>query len=273
MREPADVSARVQQILRWLESRGTQRNREGMARYGIRSARAFGVSMETMRPLVRNLGRDHRLALALWETGWHEARVLAAFVDDPAAVTPAQMESWVADFDNWAVCDSTCIHLFDRTPYAVAKVRQWSRRRPEFVRRAAFALIAGLAVHDRNLPDEIFLGFLPLIERAADDDRHFVKKAVSWALRQMGKRSRTLHAPAIALARALAERHEPSARWIGRDALRELSSAAVVARLDRRALSDTPRPGLRTAPRTGRRAPSGLRAIPPPRRAPRRARR
>ncbi len=221
----------VDQVLAWLKRRGTQRNRDGMARYGIRSARVFGVSMATMRPLVKRLGRDHDLALALWEAGWLEARVLASFVDEPARVTRAQMNRWCRDFDNWAVCDSVCIHLFDRTPHAFAKVAQWSRRRDEFVKRAAFALLAGLAVHDRQASDAMFEACLPLVERAATDDRNFVKKAVNWALRQVGKRNLALNASAVVVAQRLAASSSAPARWVGRDALRELTSEAVASRL------------------------------------------
>jgi 3-methyladenine DNA glycosylase AlkD len=221
-------------VLRWLERRGTKRNRDGMDRFAIRSGRRFGVSMETMRPLIRTLGRDHELALALWNTGWLEARILASFVDDPARVTAAQMEVWAREFDNWAVCDGACCHLFDRTPYAWSMLARWSRRRAEFVRRAAFATLAGLAVHDKRASDAQFVGVLPLIEQAAHDDRNFVKKSVNWALRQIGKRNAVLHREAIAVAERLIRRPESSARWIGHDALRELRSASVMARLERR---------------------------------------
>jgi 3-methyladenine DNA glycosylase AlkD len=205
-----------------------------MARFGIRSTRAFGVSMATMRPLVRRLGRDHDLALALWETGWLEARVLAAFVDEPAKVTPRQMDRWVADFDNWAVCDSTCFHLFDRTPYAWRKVRLWSRRRSEFIRRAAFATLAGLAIHNRTAANQQFIAFLGVIEQAADDDRNFVKKAVNWSLRQIGKRNLALNRAAIDVARRLAGSPSAAARWVGKDALRELTGPPVQQRLAHR---------------------------------------
>lgn len=206
-----------------------------MARFAIRSPRVFGVSMQTMRPLVRSLGRDHTLALALWESGWLEARIVASFIDVPSEVTPRQMEAWARDFDNWAVCDSVCGHLFSNTPHAWSKARVWSARRAEFVRRGAFALIAGLAVHDKQSPDEAFRSFMPLIERAADDDRNFVKKAVNWALRQIGKRNIALNREAIVVAGRLTERPERAARWIGNDARRELTSPAVRARLAARA--------------------------------------
>ena len=221
----------VDNVLSWLARRGTRRNREGMARFAVHSPKTFGVSMETMRPLVRRLGRDHALALALWETGWLEARVLASFVDEPEKVTPSQMERWVRDFDNWAICDSACIHLFDRTPHAWTKARLWSTRRDEFVKRAAFATMAGLAVHQKQAADEQFLQLLPLIERASDDDRNFVRKAVNWALRQIGKRNQHLNAAAVKIAERLAASDDRAARWIGNDARRELTSSAVRARL------------------------------------------
>lgn len=221
----------VERVLTWLERRGTKRNREGMARYGIRARKVFGVSIATMRPLIKRLGRNHELAAALWNTGWHEARILASLVDEPTRVTSAQMDRWARDFDNWAVCDSVCFHLFDRTPHAFRKVALWCDRRDEFVKRAAFALLAGLAVHDKRSPDERFVECLPLIERAANDGRNFVKKSVNWALRAIGKRNLALNAAAVTVARRLADSPEAAARWIGKDALRELTNVAVMRRL------------------------------------------
>jgi 3-methyladenine DNA glycosylase AlkD len=148
---------RTAEVLRWLERRGTKRNRDGMARYAITSAKVFGVSMQTMRPLAKRLGRNHDLALELWDTGWLEARILASLVDEPARVTPRQMEQWVRGFDNWAVCDSVCFQLFDRTPYARKMIPIWAKRKPEFVKRAAFATLAGLAVHDKKADDRAFV--------------------------------------------------------------------------------------------------------------------
>ena len=210
-----------------------------MARYGIRPARAFGVSMGTMAPLAKRLGKDHALALALWDTGWNEARMLAALVDDPGRVTRRQMNAWVHDFDNWAVCDTACFHLFDRTPFAWEKVHSWSASEREYVRRAAFALIASLAAHDREAGDGSFEAFLPLIERAAEDKRNFVRKAVSWALRQVGKHNSSLHARALTLAERLSRSEDSSERWVGRDACRELRSPAVKRRLAARAARGT----------------------------------
>jgi len=195
----------------------------------------------TLRELAKQLGRDHGLAVALWNTGVFEARMLTAFVDDPALVTPAQMDRWVKDFDNWAICDALCFHLFDRTPHAWTKVGVWSRRRGEFQKRAAFALLAGLALHDKAAPDGPFAKALPLIARSASDGRNYVKKGVSWALRAIGNRSPALNAKAIALSRRLVESKEPAARWVGRDALRELTGPIVQKRLRTRGVRRTPR--------------------------------
>lgn len=225
------TAARVRKVLAWLERRGSKRNREGMARYAIRAPKVFGVSMATMQGLAKRLGKDHDLAAALWDTGWYEARILTAFVDDAGRVTAAQMDRWARDFDNWAICDTVCFHLFDRTPHAWRKVEQWSARRAEFVKRAAFALLASLAAHDKSAPDAPFHRSLRLIERAATDDRNFVKKGVSWALRTVGRRSRALNAAAVATAVRLAQSPDGAARWVGRDALRELTSPAVRRRL------------------------------------------
>lgn len=219
-------------MLAWLERRGTKRNREGMARYAISSDKVFGVSVGALRAYAKRIGRDHALAAALWETGWHEARMLAAFVDDPAQVTPAQMDRWCGDFDNWAICDTVCFHLFDETPHAFRKVEEWSTRRGEFVKRAAFALLASLALHDENASDEQFLQCLPAIEGGAADERNFVKKGVSWALRAVGRRSRALNAAAIQVARRLSA-EEGAPRWVGRDSLRELTSPAVRKSLEK----------------------------------------
>jgi len=166
----------VQAVLRWLERHSTKRTREGMARYGIPSDNAFGVSMANMRVLAKRLGRNHELAAALWDTGWYEARMLTSFVDEPGRVTPAQLDRWCRDFDNWAICDTVCFHLFDRTSHAWQQVAKWCDRREEFVRRAAFALLASLAVHDKGAADAPFAESLLLIERAATDERNFVKK-------------------------------------------------------------------------------------------------
>ena len=218
----------------WLKRHGNPRNREGMARYSIPSKNAFGVSVAEIRMLAKRLGRNHQLALALWETGWYETRMLTAFVDEPALVTAAQMDRWGRDFDNWAICDTLCFHLFDRTPHAFGKVAQWSDRPEEFVRRAAFALLASLAGHDETTGDEPFSRCLPLIERAASDERNFVKKGVSWGLRGVGRRSPGLHAKAVKLARELADSPNAAKRWVGKDALKDITRPTVIQRLKKR---------------------------------------
>jgi 3-methyladenine DNA glycosylase AlkD len=229
-----DVKSDVETILAALERLGTKANRDGMQRYGIVAPKVFGVSVGQMQKLAKPYGRDHDLAAALWDTGWYEARMMAAFIDEPARVTPAQMDRWASDFDNWAVCDHLCFHLFDRTPHAFDKIRQWSRKRGEFQRRAAFALLASVALHDRGTPDRAFAECLPLIENAATDDRNFVKKSLAWALRGIGGRNRALNSAALDVARRLAESGDRTSRSIGKEVIRELSKPAAARRLEAR---------------------------------------
>jgi 3-methyladenine DNA glycosylase AlkD len=220
------------EVMALFAARASETNRAGMARFAINTADAFGISVTELRTIARPLRGDHNLALALWQTGNHEARLLAGLIDDPRQVTEEQLELWVADFDSWDVCDQVCSNLFDRTPWAHAKAVEWSARDEEFVRRAGFVLMACLAVHDKEAPDAAFLRFLPIIAAAAGDERNFVKKAVNWALRQIGKRDSALNAAAIAAAeRMRATTVARSARWIAGDALRELTSAACQKRL------------------------------------------
>ena len=221
------TNRRVEEALAFFQRKGTRKNRDGMARYGIVAPKAFGVSVATIRDLGKELGRDHDLALALWETGWYEARLLVPFVADPGQTTPAQMDRWARDFDNWAVCDALCFHLFDRTPHAWKKIYKWSTRRDEFVKRAAFALLASVALHDKKAPDAPFLESLRLIESAAADDRNFVMKGVSWALRGIGKRNSKLRSAATETANRLAKSPDKTARWIGKDALRDLTRGGL----------------------------------------------
>jgi 3-methyladenine DNA glycosylase AlkD len=198
------------------------RTLNGMARYAIPSDNAFGVPMRAIQELGKRLGPNHELAVQLWKSGWYEARTLAAFVAEPERLTPAQMDRWARDFDSWAICDTVCFKLFDRTPHAFDKVEQWARREEEFIKRAAFALLATLALHGAG-SDAQLTNCLPLIERAVSDERNFVKKGVSWALRAMGRRGAGLNAAALQLARKLAASSEPTARWIGKDAVRDLT--------------------------------------------------
>ncbi|HJR63639.1 MAG TPA: DNA alkylation repair protein [Gemmatimonadaceae bacterium] len=218
--------SRADEVVASLERLGNKRTHEEMAtRYGIVTPRAFGVPMSGMQRVAKGLGKDHALAGALWDTGWYEARIVAALIDDPALVTAAQMDRWCRDFDNWAICDTLCFKLFDRTPHAWRKVEQWSARDGEFVKRAAFALLASLALHDNMAPDSRFTRYLPLIERAAGDERNFVKKGVSWALRAIGGRSLPLNEAAMATAERLAASPSAAARWVGKDALRAFTPA------------------------------------------------
>lgn len=222
---------RVRSALEWLKSHATKATLEGMARYAIPSDHAYGVAMKDIKALGKMLGRNQALAAALWDTGVYEARMLASFVGDPAKLTPAQMDRWCKDFDNWAFCDAMSFNLFDRSPHAWAKVAQWSSKRNEFEKRTAFALLWSLTVHDKLAGDESFLQGLALIEREACDERNFVKKAANMALRAIGKRNRALNSAAVAVARRLADSQDASAQWVGKNALRELASPGVAKRL------------------------------------------
>jgi 3-methyladenine DNA glycosylase AlkD len=222
---------RARDVVRALERVGDRSRLEAMARFGIDTTRAVGVTVTQLRRLARDLGHDHELAAALWASGVHEARLLASLVDEPAMVSEAQMEAWVADLDSWDVCDGVCGNLFDRTPFALDKAVEWSTREPEFEKRAAFALMASAAVHRKDLPDAAFASLLPVIGAQAIDERNYVKKAVSWALRQIGKRSSGLNSLAVRTAERIERIDSPAARWVARDALRELRSDAVQARL------------------------------------------
>src|SRR6266478_5590983 len=219
------------EVMKWLKRRGTRRTVEGLPRYGIEAKHAFGVTMGALLSLRKRLGKDQTLSVALGESGWYEARLLAALVGDPQRVTRRQMNAWAAGFENWGDCDTVCFHLFDRTPFAWEKARQWSASPREFVKRGAFALMACLALHDNAAPDKNFLSLLPLIEKGAHDERNFVKKGVSWALRAIGRRNAALNAAAVKVARRLADSPEAAERWVGKDALRELTSPAVMRRL------------------------------------------
>jgi 3-methyladenine DNA glycosylase AlkD len=212
----------VASAMGWLKDHATQATLAGMARYGLPSDHALGVGMADIKVLGKELGRDHALALALWDTGCYEARLLCSFVDEPQQVTVAQMDRWCADFDNWGICDTLCFNLFDRAPHAWSRVEPWSERQDEFGRRAAFALLWALALHDKSAGDEAFERGLALIAQAADDDRNFVKKAVAMALRAIGLRNARLRDAASAVAQDLTDSKPPSARWIGRDVLRKL---------------------------------------------------
>jgi len=213
---------------------GSRKNVKDMARYGIRAKTALGVSKPKIDELARRIGRNHQLALQLWKSGVHDARILAGMVDEPQSVTSAQMDRWVRDFDNWDVCDGTCCHLFVRARPAWQKALRWSVRNAEFQKRAGFALMAYLAVHEKRAGDEQYLRLFPLIRRSATDDRSFVRKSVNWALRQIGKRNINLNRAAIREAKRIGKMDSRAARWIAGDALRELRSEPVQRRLRRK---------------------------------------
>lgn len=219
----------AEQLLSELRALGSEANRAGMARYGIAVERAYGVPVRELRLMARRLGRRHPLAADLWNTGVHEARILASIVDVPKEVDEAQLEAWVADFDSWDLCDQCCSNLFRKTPFAVAKAREWAGRDETFVKRAGFALMAYMGGHEKRTRDEEIASFLRLIEREASDERNFVKKAVSWALREIGKRrGGRWHGEALALAERLKASDSRAARWVGSDAARELRGRKVI---------------------------------------------
>lgn len=207
---------------------------EGMARFGINPRNTFGVSMPDLRRIAKEAGRDHALAQKLWQSGIHEAKIVACLVDDPKSVNEEQLERWVRDFDSWDVCDQCCSSLFDKTKFAYDKTVQWANQSEEFVKRAGFTLMAVLAVHDKKAPDTDFLGFLPIIKDQSVDERNYVKKAVNWALRQIGKRNQNLNKAAIKAANEIRRIDSKSARWIASDALRELTSKAVQQKLTKK---------------------------------------
>jgi 3-methyladenine DNA glycosylase AlkD len=221
----------VEQAVDRLKSLGDPKAVEGMARFGIQSSNSFGVSVPKLRTLAREIGPDHLLALKLWETGLHDARLLATMVDDPKQITVDQMDKWVRDFDSWDDVDGSCGNLFDKTPFAVAKAKEWCKREEEYMKRAGFVLMAELAVHNKQAKNKLFLDFLPLIIEGASDKRNFVKKAVNWALRQIGKRNLKLNKAAVSTALKIQKIESGAAKWVASDALRELESPQVVKRL------------------------------------------
>lgn len=219
------------QLVEHLKKKGTQRNKDGMARFGINVQNACGVSVTELRRLARNIGPHHALSADLWKSGVHEARILAGIIGDPMRVTERQMEEWVSEFDSWDLCDQVCSNLFDKTPFAHKKAMEWSSRKEEYVKRAGFVLMACLAVHDKRSGKGAFEKFFPVIIRECTDDRNFVKKAVNWALRQIGKRSMTLNREALEVCGKIAAIDSPAAKWIASNAKWELESEAVQKRL------------------------------------------
>jgi len=229
-----NISSRANAVLTTLYTKADRRNVDGMARYGIISSNVLGVPLTFLRSLAKSLGRDHNLAMQLWSSGVYEARLLATFIADPKELSVAQANRWARDFDNWAVCDGACIHLFRKTPYAHSIALKWSARKREFVRRAGYVMIATLAVHDKNASDTLFRKYLAVVRKGSADERTYVRKAVNWALRQIGKRNGRLREEAIQTAYTIRSMGTPAARWIAADALRELESAAVKRRLRKR---------------------------------------
>ncbi len=225
----------AEEVISRLKTLANPANVKGMARFGINSHNTLGIPLRTLRPMAREIGKDHVLAQQLWDSGIHEARILASIIGKPAQVTKEQMETWVEDLDSWDVCDQVCMNLWGKSPHAYRKAHEWSTREKEFVKRAAFALMVAIAIHDKKASDERFEEFLPIIKAQAPDSRNFVRKAVNWALRQIGKRNLNLNGKAIATARQILDSGVRPARWVASDALRELTSEKIQSRLRERA--------------------------------------
>jgi 3-methyladenine DNA glycosylase AlkD len=221
----------AEDVLKRLKAKANPDQVEGMALYGMTAERRLGIKVPDMRQIAKEVGKDHGLALDLWKTEIPEAQIVAALVGEPEKLTEAQMEDWVKDLNSWDVCDQLCMNLFDKSPLALKKIHDWSTREEEFVKRAAYALIACLAWHDKEAGDEVFLDLLPVIKRGATDERNFVKKAVNWALRHIGKRNPSLNKAAIGAAEEIKQMNSKAARWIASDAIRELTSENVQKRL------------------------------------------
>jgi len=218
------MSAEAAAIMTYLNSKANAKNVAGMARFGINAKNTLGISIPILREAAREHKKNHELALELWGTEIHEARLLSGFIDDPKQVTETQMEKWARDFDSWDICDLVCSNLFDKTVYAKKKAVEWPSRKEEFVKRAGFVLMAALSVHDKKADDSLFISFLPIISRESTDERNFVRKAVNWALRQIGKRNEKLKKAALSTAKKIAKKDSKSARWIASDAIRELEA-------------------------------------------------
>ena len=223
-----------EKLLKKLKSMEKAENVVGMVRYGINPKNNLGISIYKLRPIAKEIGKNHDLALKLWNSGIHDARLLACFIDNPEKVTSKQMDLWAYNFDSWDICDQACTSLFDLTPLAWEKIIQWSKHEKEFVKRGAFSLIAGLAVHDKNANDKMFEKLFPIIIRESNDDRNYVKKAVNWALRNIGKRNKVLNKKAIETAKNILKIESKTARWIANDAIKELTSQKVLKRFEKK---------------------------------------
>ncbi len=218
-------------VIKELKANSSPKNIEGMARFGISSKGTLGVSIPVLRKMAKKTGKDHKLALRLWKSGIHEARLLAGLIDDPLLVSEKQMDDWVCDLDSWDTCDMLCMNLFDKTPFALKKTISWTKDEREFVKRAGFAMMAVLAVHDKKMTDDLFIKYFSLIKKASTDERNFVRKAVNWALRQIGKRNKKLNAKAIIIAKEILKIDSKAARWIANDAIRELTDEKILQRI------------------------------------------
>jgi 3-methyladenine DNA glycosylase AlkD len=218
-------------IIKQLERLANKRNVEGMARFGINIKRALGISVVELRKIAKKIGKNHELATKLWDSEIHEARLLACFIGEPKKLIEKQMEDWVQDFNSWDICDQVCGNLFDKTEFAWKKTFEWVERKEEFVKRAGFALMATLAVHDKKAKDNLFEKFFPIIKKHSTDERNYVRKAVNWALRQIGKRNLYLNQRALKVAKIIQKIDSKTARWIANDAIRELESEKIQKRL------------------------------------------
>jgi 3-methyladenine DNA glycosylase AlkD len=224
----------VADVVAWIEKTGSPRAAAGLARFGLPIDNSYGISVATLQKYAKSIGTHHELALKLWKTGSLDARILACFLGDPDQLTPAMMDAWCRDFDNWGTTDTACFKLFDQSPHAWKMAPKWVKQKGEFQKRAGFVLIACLAQHDQSMKDAAFVRFVPMIGKGASDDRNFVKKGVSWALRGLGHRSRALHATAIKTANKLATSDNATERWVGKDALKDITRPAVIKKLNRR---------------------------------------
>ena len=225
---------RYEDIIEKMKTLSKPENVEGMARYGINPKNNLGISIYQLRPLAKEIGTNHHLALKLWNSKIHDARLLACFIDNPKEVTSEQMDAWANDFDSWDICDQVCTSLFDQSPLAYEKVYKWENNDKEFVKRAAFSIIAGLAVHDKKASDEKFISFLQIIKKQSTDERNYVKKAVNWALRNIGKRNLALNNKALKTAKEIKQIDSKTARWIANDAIRELENKKIIERLKKK---------------------------------------
>lgn len=221
----------IEEVIKSLKSLADTKNLESMAKFGIDTKTALGIALPTLRKMAKEIDIDHKLALQLWDSNIHEAQVLASMIDDPKQVTEKQMEKWVKGFHSWDQCDQVCGNLFDKTSFAHDKAKEWSTRKDEFEKRAGFVLMATLSLHDKHAADRNFIQFFPLIKKESTDDRNYVKKAVNWALRQIGKRNLLLHEKAIYVAGQIQEIDSKTAKWIASDAIRELKDKKIIKRL------------------------------------------